>query len=185
MRLFFLKTCCCQNWKWPQQGTMTHSSAGLTMISVKSMDKRSGVTQEMEDLQSCNCTTEVFVRSGPCYVSITVHLLITSNPQTWLSIVGYSSHDFKSGFWGAWLIPAAEPRWGLISLPVLTSRATGFKSESGDSVSGSELQILRALRDKHQHLDRYTAHPTRWHELSCFLPRYCSMFTRSPIAFLF
>lgn len=141
---FFPNTCCYQSWKWPQHGTMTHSSAGLTMISVKSMDKRSGVTQEMEDLQSCNCTTEVFVRSGPCCVSITVHLLITSNPQTWLSIVGYSSHDFKSGFWGARLIPAAEPRWGLISLPVLTSRARGFKSESGDSVSTRQTQSCRS-----------------------------------------
>lgn len=66
------------------------------MMSVQSVDKLCGVTKESEDLQSCNHTIEAFVRSGPRCVSITVHLLITpSNPKTWPSIVGYSSHDLN------------------------------------------------------------------------------------------
>lgn len=101
------------------------------MISVKSMDKLCVVTKES---QSCNYTKEAFVRSGPRCVSITVHLLITSNPKTWLSIVGYSSHDLKIALGGARIIPAVKPMWGLISLVDLTSRAIGFKSPSDDDI---------------------------------------------------
>lgn len=71
------------------------------MMSVQSVDKLYGVTKESEDLQSCNHTIEVFVGSGPHCVSITVHLLITpSNPKSWLSIVGYSSHDLNTELGG-------------------------------------------------------------------------------------
>lgn len=90
--------------------------------------------RRVEDLQSCNYTTEAFVRSGPRCVSITVHLLITSNPKTWLSIVGYSSHDLKIALGRARLIPAVKPMWGLISLLDLTSRAIGFTSVSDDDI---------------------------------------------------
>ena len=62
--------------------------------------------RRVEDLQSCNRTIEVFVRSGPCCVSITVHLLITpSNPKTWPSIVGYSSHDLNIELRGGTINP--------------------------------------------------------------------------------
>lgn len=93
----------------------------------------------VESLESCNCKTEAFLRSGPCCISITVHLLITpSNPKDWLSILGYSSHDLHVkvvvGECGARLIPVVKPMWGLISLHDLTSRAIGFKSISDDYI---------------------------------------------------
>lgn len=91
--------------------------------------------RRVEDLQSYNRTIEVFVRSGPCCVSITVHLLITpSNPETWPSIVGYSSHDLNIESGGARLIPVVKPMWGLISLLDLTGREIGFKSVSDDDI---------------------------------------------------
>lgn len=73
------------------------------------MDKLCVVTKESGRFYSHVITQEAFVRSGPRCVSITVHLLITSNPKTWLSIVGYSSHDLKIALGGARIIPAVKP----------------------------------------------------------------------------
>lgn len=97
-------------WWWCQSSPWTNSLAWQRRV---------------EDLQSCNCSTETFVRSWPRCVSITVHLLITSNPRIWQSIVGYSTNDLQILL----LIPAVKQLWELISILDLTSRVTGFKSK--------------------------------------------------------
>lgn len=79
--------------------------------------------RRVEDLQSSDRTIEASVRSGPCCVGITLHLIITpSNPTA--SFNSWLKHQIG----GAWLIPVLKPLWGLISLHNLTSTAMGFKT---------------------------------------------------------
>lgn len=59
-----------------------HQPMMMTM-SVTSVNCGEG-QRTHQDSQPCDCTPEVFVRSGRGRVSITVHLLITpSNPKSW------------------------------------------------------------------------------------------------------